>query len=228
MLLKKNTLVFIRKNDLHYFEPSIDSGVSFINLAFTEEILNKLFDYLTPGFCSYELLSAPLPPTICILEHDANWIHKNIDELNAMSHKNTDLLKFKLKVILFKIFTQCFQNYVNLLSEETIEQPTWLTELDKKMHRIENFSQPTEHMIELSGKTRTHLNRVLKKYFNMTVSQYMHEIRLNYMANSLVTTDYPILDICLACGFENLSWAYELFKIKYHTTPLNYRNQNRL
>ena len=216
-----------QKNDIHYYQPSQKSELSFINLAFTADTLDELFTYLTSGFCSKELLSADLPPTIYISDSDIAWIIEKIEELNSITHQNSEELKYRLRILLFKIFTRFFWNYKNTDSSSSTKHPAWFIELDQKMHKLENFSQPAQHMVELSKKTRTHLGRVLKENYNMTIPQYIYELRLNYFANSLITTDHPIIDICFECGFENISWAYSLFKDKYGITPLKFRKQNR-
>lgn len=225
--LSRGALVFIRKEDTHYYYPSENSDLSFINIAFNEESLNNLFSYLTPGFCSNDLLSASLPPTVYLSESDIKWLMLKIEDLNSVLHSDTEFLKYKLRVLLFRIFTQFFQDYRKSLSVSTNQIPFWLVELDSKMHRLENFSRPPQHMVELSKKTRTHLGRVLRQYYGVTIPEYIYEIRLNYMANSLITTDNPIISICYECGFENISWAYELFKNKYGTTPKNFRKRNK-
>lgn len=225
--LSRGALVFIRKEDMHYYYPSENSDLSFINIAFNEESLNNLFSYLTPGFCSNDLLSAALPPTVYLSESDIKWLMLKIEDLNSVLHSDTEFLKYKLRVLLFRIFTQFFQGYRKSLSVSTNEIPFWLVELDSKMHRLENFSRPPQHMVELSQKSRTHLGRVLKQYYGVTIPEYIYEIRLNYMANSLITTDNPIISICYESGFENISWAYELFKNKYGTTPNDFRKRNK-
>ena len=91
------------------------------------------------------------------------------------------------------------------------------------MHKPENFCQNAEHMVEMSGKCRAYLGRVLKLYYNKTIPDYINDLRLNYWANSLVNTDAPILDLCFECGFDNVSWAYTLFKKKYGVSPLKFR-----
>ena len=225
--LSRGALVFIRKEDTHYYYPSENSDLSFLNIAFTEDTLKDLFCYLSPGFCSDELLSAPLPPTVYLSETDIKWILLKIEDLNSISHSDTEFLKYKLRVLLFRLFTQFFQNYSKSLSFTDKGIPDWLSELDSKMHRLDNFSRPPEHMVELSKKTRTHLGRVLKQYYGVTIPEYIYEIRLNYMANSLITTDNPIISICYECGFDNISWAYKLFKNKYGVTPNDFRKQNK-
>lgn len=228
LILSRGALTFIRKDDKHYYYPSEKNDISFVNIAFTEEILNELFDYLSTGFCSEELLSAETPPTVYISESDIKRLLRKIEYLNSISRNDILKLSYQLRVLLFKIFTEFFQEYKpSQIADSNEAMPEWLIELDKKMHQLENFSRPANHMLELSGKSRTHLGRTIKKYYGTTIPQYIYDIRLNYLANSLITTDNTVTNICFECGFDNISWAYELFKTKYGTTPYNFRKQNK-
>ena len=106
-----------------------------------------MFSYLSPpGFCSNDLLSAALPPTVYLAESDIRWIMLKIEDLNSVLHSDTEFLKYKLRVLLFKIFTQFFQDYKKSLSVSTNEIPFWLAELDSKMHLLKNFSRPPQHI----------------------------------------------------------------------------------
>ena len=78
-------------------------------------------------------------------------------------------------------------------------------------------------MIQMSGKSHEHLSRMMKKHYGKTISEYINDLRLNYWANVLTNSDTPILDICFECGFQNVGWAYTLFKKKYGMSPLRYR-----
>lgn len=222
--IPRGTLIFIRKSDIHYFESSAvnTKECSFVNLAFTEDILNELFSFLTEGYPSDKLLSQPNPPSLLIQEADINWILKQLETLNSTQATNISQLKYRSRIFLFKIFTRYFSRTTSLLSLES-DVPRWLYELDYEMQKLENFSKGAEHMIHMSGKCRAYLGRMLKQYYGKTIPQYLNDLRLNYWANSLLTSDAPILDICFECGFENVSWAYTLFKKKYGVSPLKYR-----
>ena len=67
---------------------------------------------------------------------------------------------------------------------------------------------------------------MIKQYYGKTIPDYINDLRLNYWANSLLTSDTPIIDICYECGFENVGWAYTLFKKKYGMSTLKYRKNN--
>lgn len=70
--------------------------------------------------------------------------------------------------------------------------------------------------MNISGKSREHLSRTIKKYYGVSFTEYINNI---YIANSLITTNIPITDLIYDAGFENLSYAYVLFKKKFCTTP---------
>ena len=78
---------------------------------------------------------------------------------------------------------------------------------------------PSDEIVKSSGKSREHLSRSIKKFYNLSFSDYINNIRLNYVANSLLDTDLSITYLFYEAGFENLSYAYVLFKRKFNTTP---------
>lgn len=225
-ILKKNTLVFIRKDDTHYYSKSVKQELSFINIAFTETILFDMFTFLSDGFYSEELLKEKFPPSIILEEVEKNWLLHQITNLNSIQLDDIKTLKYKSRVLIFQIFTKYFSKFArqNTLTQKDI--PLWMQHLDSKMHKIENFSKPPEHMVDLSGKSRAHLGRILQKHYGKTIPEYINDLRLNYLANSLINTDLPILELCYECGFENISWAYTLFKRKYGLSPLKFRNNH--
>ena len=227
--LSNGTLTFIRKSDEHYFFGENINAISFINFAFNEEIANDLFKYLGSSFCSKQLLAAKMPPSIHLTEHNIDWMWRQLENLNAIDINNKQQKIYLSRILLFNIFTKFFSGYTDTyITDNAANIPEWMVELNYNMHKFENFSQHSDRMVELSGRCRAYLGRMVKMYYNKTISEYINEIRLNYLANTLITTDIPISNICYECGFENISWAYTLFKKKFGTSPLAFRNKNKI
>ncbi len=226
-LLKKGSLLFIRKQDTHTFEYGIGGNVSFLNFAFTEEVISSLFFYLSNGFCFDKLLSVKMPPIVVLTGRDISYVKGLFDELSAFPPEDVLERKYQSRIVLFKIFTKFFSAYKFIEQQSEENMPFWLVQFDKEMHKIENFSEKAEHMVKLSGKCQAYLGRMLKKYFGITATEYLNNIRLQYLANMLSSTDIPILDLCYECGYNNISWAYTLFKEKFGVTPLAYRNNHK-
>ena len=91
------------------------------------------------------------------------------------------------------------------------------------MKKPENFIHGSERMLELSGKTREHLSRSMQKYYNITPTAYINELKLNYAINLMYSSTLSITDICYECGFSNISWFYKLFEREYGISPAKFK-----
>lgn len=218
--LKKGDLVFIRPADIHDYKCE---SARFVNLALSHDTIDKLFLYFGDSYPSHKLLSASMPPLVSLSEKECNSLLLKFENLNTV-HDEFEL-KLKTRLLLTVIFTEYFIR-VAVNGETTI--PQWLKNTCMKMNNKKYFSGGASAMTEISGKSREHLSRSMKKYYGVTVSEYINELRLNYIANALETSDIPIIDLCFDAGFENLSWFYSLFKEKYGITPSRYRNAHKI
>ena len=71
-----------------------------------------------------------------------------------------------------------------------------------------------EIMNYISNKSEPEIN---------TPQEYINTLRINYIANMLINSKKNIADIIFDSGFNNISWASELFKNKYNMTMSQYR-----
>lgn len=65
-----------------------------------------------------------------------------------------------------------------------------------------------------------------KNRFNMTVHQYIQQVRL-YKAKELLEEDYKISNIALMVGYDNFSYFNKLFRRKFGLTPTEYREADK-
>lgn len=103
-----------------------------------------------------------------------------------------------------------------------VYSPCVILSRHEKMKKPENFIRGSERMLELSGKTREHLSRSMKKYYN-TPTTYINELKLNYAINLMYSSNLSITDICFECGFSNISWFYKLFEREYGISPAKFK-----
>lgn len=103
--------------------------------------------------------------------------------------------------------------------------PGWLSRLYSQMRQPENFTLGILRMRELSGRSQAYINRMFRKYYGQTPTDYINDLRLSHAASLLQTTGLTVLEIAGICGFENLSWFNRLFKQRYQLTPSEYRSR---
>ena len=224
--LSEGSLVFIRPQDTHgyiYDDPESKKSI-YINLAFSSETARLLFEYLSQDFPSVQLLFCDMPPMVNLSEVEQKRLLHQISELNIVNWQDKKALKVKMRGLLADIFARYF-NFSREPSQSDI--PTWLSSLLSEMERPENFVAGMDRMISLSGRSREHLARSIKKYYGITLADYINTLRLNYASHLLSRTDTPIIDICYACGFGSVSYFYRVFKSEYRVSPHKWRSESR-
>lgn len=221
LLLKDGSLVLIRPKDVHS-KQFIKSG-SQINVAFPQKTVQELFNYLGDGFPKEQLLYPDAIPQVILSNTEKNIVKSNLEKLNLIPHSDKKIVKTQLRIILLELFTKY------LIREKTPDRhlPSWLEDTLNEMEKKENFQEGISALIRLSQKSHEHLCRILKKNMNISPTQLVNDLRLNYSANLLIHSDMEIIDVCFDSGFENLSYFYHIFKKKYNYTPSKFRKQHQ-
>ena len=105
--------------------------------------------------------------------------------------------------------------------------PSWLAGACAAMAQAGNLRAGTGRMAELAGVSPAHLSRSLKAHRNQTPTEFLLELRLQRASALLRTEAEEIGEIALDCGFENLSYFYRCFRLRFGQTPRVYRHDPR-
>lgn len=220
-LLQRGAAVFIRPQDVHDYLDADGKPFSFLNVAFTAATADALFSYLGDDALRNRICSCKNPATAFLSDSDFAWLSAHMTAIRAIPSEQTTTLRTSLRVLLLRILTRYF---LDLPSEENEESmPPWLASLCNEMRKNENFVYGSARMLELSDRSREHVARTLKKYTGMTVSEFVNDLRLNFVANMLKNSNHSISRILYESGFNNVSWASDLFRKKYGISMSEFR-----
>ncbi|WP_162463052.1 helix-turn-helix domain-containing protein [Paenibacillus psychroresistens] len=223
-LITEGSLVFIRPDDVHYYEKHGIKDCQLLNLAFPKVTLEALYQYLGKGFYIEKLLNSKTPPYTILSRIEINQMISRFQMLATIPNELKQEKKTELRALLAEIFI----NYYSERHQDIQSSiPEWLENLNQDMKKTENFIAGLPRLHELSSKSPEYLCRMIKKYYEKTPTQWVNDFRLNYAVNLMTYTDDDILVVCLDSGFENLSHFYHLFKKKFHVSPSKYRKLNR-
>ena len=223
LLLKEGSIVFIRPNDIHDYLCVGGAPFSMLNFTFTDATARSLFDYLGEQ-AGAALQERELPPTNLFSKEDFSWLNAHMTAIRATSAADTEALKTALRVLLFRLVSKFFLGATES-DRNRGEMPAWLSDLCLEMRKNENFVYGSARMFELSDRSREHVSRSLKKHTGMTVSEFVNDLRLTFVANMLKNSNHSISHILYESGFNNVSWASELFRKKYGMTMREYRKE---
>jgi AraC family cel operon transcriptional repressor len=219
-LLKAPDAVFVRASDAHNYRHADEEPFNFLNLTFTAKTLDEIFSYLCDSEERSRLMTATLSPTVSLPKSALSSIRSQMGVIRAIAPEDTVRKKTALRVLLMYLFANVFSDFE---AEEII--PYWLSDVCEKMQHKSNFPEGLSRMIELSGKSREHLTRSMRKYLRKSPSEFINEVRLNYIANMLLNSNHKILDIVFDSGFNTISHATTLFREKFGMSMSDYRRK---
>lgn len=222
--LTEGALVFMRPDDVHCYEKIAGRDCELINLAFPRQTVRELFDYLGKGFRPNRLLAPTLPPSVILPKSETTLVKAKLEQLHTIPPTHKPEMRTQLRILLVDFFSRYFSRQ-RARAKKSI--PDWLDWLLHEMHKKENFAPGLGVMQKLARRSPEHLSRVFKAQFGTTPTQFITELRLNYAANLLASTDETIAFIAMEVGFGNLSHFYHVFKKRFSVSPRQFRVQHK-
>jgi AraC-like DNA-binding protein len=107
--------------------------------------------------------------------------------------------------------------------EEHIAMVNKLKEIINK--NIDNPDLSLDILSQEMGTSRSKLYRDIPRIDGLSISDYVHNVRLETAARLLSTTTKTVQEILYDVGFINSSHFTKIFKLKYGITPTDYRKR---
>ena len=213
--IKENHLYIIRSFDSHAFFTK--SELQQVNIAFPTESLKNLCQRY-----NYRLMDTDITPLQWTL-HEKHFGMINNLLHTLLSKRNT---QFNLELFLMNVVAVLEKtNSKILFSEDKAAHkiPPWMQDFFDLLTDEKNLCLSLDTLSDMVGRTREHISRQIKKYYDKTPSQIMSDARINFAKKQLTMTRKPILDIAFSCGFSSLSQFYKIFKESTGFTPSTFR-----
>jgi AraC family transcriptional regulator len=103
------------------------------------------------------------------------------------------------------------------------EPPAWLRRARAFLHENVSSSLSMTRIAQAAGRHEIHLAREFKRFFGLSVGNYLRRLRTERAAMLLAQSRTDLTDIALACGFSSHSHLCREFKARYGVTPSQYR-----
>lgn len=156
---------------------------------------------------------------------------------NKLSPVLVDLRSLNQCIVEKETLTEIFSEIMDLFRQTSMEQTereddksNAIVEIIKDIIRT-NYSdmnlslQGVSAMLKMSP---VYVGRVFKKHENVSVAEYINELRLNKSVELLVHHNLTIHEIVDKVGFGNQNYYYKMFKKRFGTTPKEYRVKKAL
>lgn len=224
IILKKGDGVFINSEKLHYFKKLGDEKCVLISYVF-----DKSFVIGDKG---------------SIIER--KYIEPLVQNKTLSLFKISETLSRKLEEVFFEYEDKKFGveiNIRNILSsvlleiiienrEKLIEKKTYKNLDNQRIKGMLDFIQKNysnELTLKEIGEAVFIGERETLRCFARTIGispiEYLKKYRVKVAANLLTTTDLPVTEICIQCGFNSPSYFSKSFQRVFNVTPREYRKK---
>ena len=131
---------------------------------------------------------------------------------------------------------QCFMSLVVKQKKNSSMTQNHLTPIaNMRVKQITNYIEDNyinkislQDMADLLEISREHFSRFFKDYFQMNFSEYLTNYRVSKATYLLVTTEWSILDVAIASGFNDASYFTNVFTKFMKLTPSAYRKKHQI
>ena len=219
--LHAGDMVFIRPDDCHRYKLNKKIGCNIINISFRAVHFDAILKYFDNNKVLLSMLESKEAPVVTLSTARLNYLKKQHSKLNLAGSR--EKLLTRLKTLLIEVFSGFILKYDPCRRNVS---EGWLESVLLQMNTPENIYEGLPALIKLSGFSHGHLCRVMKQKYDTTPIRYITNLRLEYAANLLATTNYDILTISVNVGISSLSHFITIFKQKYGVSPSKYRSLN--
>ncbi|WP_294708023.1 helix-turn-helix domain-containing protein [uncultured Fusobacterium sp.] len=222
IILKKGDGVFINSEELHYFKKIGDEKCVLISYVFDKSLV--------------------IGDKGSIIER--KYIEPLVQNKTLSLFKISEKLSRKLEEVFFEYEDKKFGveiNIRNILSsvlleiiienrEKLIEKKTYKNLDNQRIKGMLDFIQKNysnELTLKEIGEAVFIGERETLRCFARTIGispiEYLKKYRVKVAANLLTTTDLPVTEICIQCGFNSPSYFSKSFQRVFNVTPREYR-----
>lgn len=212
--LEMNDIVFMSPKDSHSFlAQSEDLNVVSFSVESCEVEAACAYNEKSAEEC-FDFKEHPLIFSDSQVQSVLRFIYNNIDN-DVSVYEYKFLLSYLIKIL--------------AVSSEVGDRnqcPAVIANALKEMKNREKLKQGISAFVAESGYSRPQLLRLVKKYLNITLYEYISRQRLEAAYSDLILTNSRIEDIAEELGYKSLSHFCQKFKKAYGITPAELRKQN--
>ena len=213
--LKTGSIFMLRPADLHlvhFTQPSLYYNISFSEHLLDKDLLRALASFhgdLITVLNPHALSTAQLLAQTLLSETQSN------DPNGAILRRLLDC---------FMLTVQKSLPLTGAKSPE-LQEPLQAALTYLQMHFMENPS--LQSVAQVAHYNASHFSNCFHKQMQVTYSEYLNRLKVNYAKNLLLTTDFKVIQIGTKCGFCSEANFLRVFKEQTGTTPFKFRRHAR-
>ena len=191
------------------------------------EVISTVKDILSTSFFNDSNEVSIFYPHVLSLVHIESSDKQQIFQLGAFDYLSSPLITQELFHRVEQALLSVGHNQIDI-SNQMISPDSFMAEkiaryLKSKLAHEINLNDLTREM----GCNRNKLTGIFKKYFAMTMFQWLREQRMLHAAELLDTTEQSVLQVAEKVGYLDSNNFSTAFKRAFHVSPIHYKKMQQ-
>ena len=210
-------ILFVPPNIVRHQITNVNDDVLFLQILFDPKLISIISEHYQ--IQEWETLwNSKNPKSFSLNPLEQKWFENNLNILEVTENRSFEIKRFLINLLsMIKDKTS--------IKNKTEKKPDWIERAITQIQEPEHFKQGVQGFINLCGRSQEHVERVVKKQTDKTITEIINEARMTWASYMLQYTDMEITEICCGCGFKSLSHFFKIFKVFFNTTPYKYKKQ---
>lgn len=226
-LIKKGSLVFINRNEIHKTGIASSPYHDRILIEFSEEPFASFFSQF--GDLNLRSFFKEHNGVIDVDHREQAHVEELLLTIQSEIHHKYPGYRLRVMSSLAEliIFAQRYASTsqaVPTKSSDIARHQKVDMVADYIISNCENFMS-LESLAEHFYINKCYLSRIFKDVTGFTVNEYINIHRINNASKLLTSTEKPISEIASECGYESLTYFEKVFRTYREISPLKYRNK---
>lgn len=219
--IKKGQYVIIPPGNAHKICDEIGPNPLVLTLAASETEFRSICTFLDISI--KDMLTEVKNRTFTMLNQDYQKIEYDFSVyLGLKENMKTARIKSMIAAFLLPVNETTFlRQTVKHSRNELLENALC------SMKNDENLRKGINGLLEMTGYSRGHLYKLMKESYEITIHDYIREIRIQKAKNMLLYSDTSYTEIAYELGYSNQSHFIAEFRKITGNTPLEYRKRSK-
>jgi AraC family cel operon transcriptional repressor len=216
-------LVFFRLKDKHYYYQAKEETV-FRDIMFKKDFFESSCSFFDEDFLD-RYNSPHLPVKTTLTMDQMAMIEQSATDFSKISPLNNKEKMIKAKFILSYLLSLFHGRSDDIKSENAF--PPIIVDILERMNMSRHYKESLSTMLSYFQYNQSYLCRLFKKHIGVTMTEYLNNMKLNYVASQLKITKKTITELSNEVGFSCVAHLNKLFLKKFGMTPSHYKKQTR-
>ena len=227
--IKKNSMFIVDKYSTSILYSKTGNAFSFMTIDFKPELfgcsdknvtrINKILPYIVNNL----VVKSAIPENY--IYEDTDGTIKNLFERTQQESQHKRFMYVDI------IKNNIYEIIINVLRSVNTRDSEWHNDIDL-IQNIVDFCMFNRHkkitikdISEIFHYNEEYITRLFKEYFNISLTEYIKQEKINHALSLLTRTNKNIKEIAAEVGFDSVDYFSKVFKSYMGLAPLQYRNQ---